>query len=215
MEWIQSTRREFIRTALMAAPVVCLSGLGFISEASAAVSTSPSVDLRFITSKMALRRRYEWSRIKPNPARLRLASLEKYNRITVHHEGCGINVRTSTHSVEQCLDGVLGGHLRRNFGDIGYHFVVDYAGRVWEGRSLGYWGAHVSGQNDQNVGVMLLGNFEMQRPSKEQLDALQKMVLALRTRFNVRPGRVYGHIDLGKTLCPGRYLYGQVAKLNQ
>ena len=72
-------------------------------------------------------------------------------------------------------------------------------------------GAHVSGENEENVGVMLLGNFEYQRPSTKQLDALQETISALRTLYGIGGQQLYGHRDLGSTLCPGRYLYGYVS----
>jgi N-acetyl-anhydromuramyl-L-alanine amidase AmpD len=85
--------------------------------------------------------------------------------------------------------------------------MLDYAGRVWEGRSLKYQGAHVSGQNPGNIGIVLLGNFEGQRPSAAQQANLTILVAELRSFFGISRRRVYGHRDLDSTLCPGRHLY--------
>jgi hypothetical protein len=109
----------------------------------------------------------------------------------------------------------LAGHQRRRFGDIGYHFILDRAGRVWEGRSMQFVGAHVSAENEENIGVMMLGNFEDQRPSDRQVDALRALTFALQGRYAVPATRVYGHRDLGHTLCPGHHLYGEVKALKQ
>ena len=176
---------------------------------------APATDLRFLTRVMPVRRRHEWASIPPNPARLRLAGANRYSRITLHHTGTDVITATSEPAVIRCLDSVLGGHLSRNFGDVGYHFLIDYVGRVWEGRSLAYWGAHVSGQNEQNIGIVLLGNYERQRPSAPQLQTMSRLVHVLRHQYGIRRGQVYGHIDLGQTLCPGRYLYPSVQRLNR
>ncbi len=208
----RQSRREFLRAMLLATPAVAL--VPGVIQASAP-RIAPVTDLRFLTEAMAVRRRHEWTSIKPNPRRLRAASPNLYTRITLHHTGTDVITATSEPAVIRCLDGVLGGHLNRNFGDIGYHFLIDYAGRVWEGRSLAYWGAHVSGENEQNIGIVLLGNYERQRPSNPQLNTMTHLVHVLRHRYGVRRGRIYGHIDLGRTLCPGKYLYPGVQRLNE
>lgn len=164
---------------------------------------------------MPIRRRYEWASVPPNLSRLRLAMPNRYHRITVHHTGLEVITATAESSVVRCMDGVLAGHLDRRFGDIGYHFLIDYAGRVWEGRSLAYWGAHVSGHNEHNIGIVLLGNYERQRPQDVQLRSLAQLAHLLRHHYAIRHNEMYGHIDLGQTLCPGKYLYPAVRQMNQ
>ena len=208
------SRRRFLHSLGLAVPAI--AGLPLISAGSSTQRPALSApDLRFIARELPLRRRHEWARVQPNPERLREATADGYNRITLHHAGTDVIRFTSESSVVSCLDGVLGGHLQRRFGDVGYHFLIDYAGRVWEGRSLAYWGAHVSGHNEHNVGIVLLGNFEKQRASRAQIQSMQKLVGLVRDHYAIRPGAIYGHIDLGRTLCPGRYLYPQVQRLNQ
>ena len=96
------------------------------------------------------------------------------------------------------MEGVFASHTRRNYGDIGYHFVIDYAGTVWEGRSLAYEGAHVACQNERNIGVMLLGNFEEQAPSASQIATASRLLGLLQQRFRIKPHRIFGHRDLGQ-----------------
>ena len=204
------TRRDFIRTMAAALPV--------LAAGPALASATPRTliaDQRFAANGLVLRKRHHWTDVQPNPNRLRVATPKAYDRITLHHAGTQVVTLTSEPAVASCLDGILAGHMKRGFGDIGYHYLVDYAGRVWEGRSLQYWGAHVSGQNDQNIGIVLIGNFEEQRPSRAQLQTMGKLVGLVRQRFGIPEGRIYGHIDLGQTLCPGRHLYPRVRMLNQ
>lgn len=213
VESYRTTRRCFLQRLGMALPALSL-GPGLVSVRATPV-VPPAPDLSFLARQMTLKRRHEWTDIAPNPDRLRVAENLRYNRITVHHSGTEIIRVTSEQAVIRCLDGVLGGHLRRRFGDVGYHFMVDYAGRVWEGRSLSFWGAHVSGNNDHNVGIVLLGNFEHQRPSRAQLNSMRQLVGLIQQQYRIRQQDVYGHIDLGQTLCPGKYLYPAVRHLKQ
>jgi len=51
-------------------------------------------------------------------------------------------------------------HLNGNFADVGYHFAIDGYGKIYEGREIGYMGAHVSDANENAIGIVLMGNFE-------------------------------------------------------
>jgi len=169
------------------------------------------VDLGFLAARLKLRRRSAWTRFLPTAGKLRAAG--GFNRVTLHHAGNTPLFLKAQDSVIRELDGVLTAHRQRRYGDIGYHFVVDYGGAVWEGRSLAYEGAHVLSANEHNVGVMLLGNFEEQKPSVDQVTAATWLVSLLRGRFRIPAHRVYGHRDLGQSVCPGRYVYDHVVRM--
>jgi N-acetylmuramoyl-L-alanine amidase len=193
----------------MAAPALALPG----GRAWAASVKRPlaSVDLGFLAAEMELVRRQAWSRASPRTWLLREAG--GFDRVTVHHAGHAAACGMSRDAVVAVMEGIVAEHEGRDYGDIGYHFVVDGAGRVWEGRNLAYEGAHVSCQNENNIGVMLLGNFEEQWPSAAHLDTLDRLVGLLRARYMIKRHRVYGHRDLGPSACPGRHLYPHVERL--
>jgi len=136
-----------------------------------------------------------------------------FDRITVHHAGATPNYHTARSEVLRDMEGVFVTHTRRNYGDIGYHFVIDYTGTVWEGRSLAYEGAHVACQNERNIGVMVLGNFEDQAPSVSQVATVDLLIGLLQQRFRIKPHRIFGHRDLGHSVCPGKQLYTYVRQL--
>lgn len=187
------TRRGFL-TALGALSPLFLLPSGI--HAASASKRDPA--LTFI-------RRADWSGFQPNLRRLN--EVLEFTRLTIHHEGNAVNMETDEEQVRNHLNGILEAHLERRFGDIAYHFMVDYAGRIWEGRSLLRQGAHVASQNSNNIGVMLLGNFEEQDPAPAQLRALDKLVAILRKQYGIPRSSVFGHCDIGATLCPGRRLY--------
>jgi hypothetical protein len=88
------------------------------------------------------------------------------------------------------------------WGDIGYQFLVDEAGRVYEGRHTdedpatlpgfdaqgrAVVGAHVSGWNSGNVGVSLLGTLTTQRPTAAAQRSLEQFLADLSSRTGVTP----------------------------
>jgi hypothetical protein len=209
------SRRHFVRACALAASAVACPGLVGAAGVRRGQPVKPPDPAEPAIVALPFRNRAAWTDIAPNKERLRTAKAGQYTRITLHHTGTGVITDTAEHRVAVQLDGILGAHLKRGFGDIGYHYLIDYAGRVWEGRSLRYRGAHVSGENEENVGVVLLGNFEKQRPALAQVTSMNQLVGLLRHELRIPAGRVYGHCDLGHTLCPGKALYPRVQMLNQ
>ncbi|MFN0012780.1 MAG: peptidoglycan recognition family protein [Phycisphaerales bacterium] len=133
------------------------------------------------------------------------------NRITVHHDGMDPFSSTSQADAARRLEMIRASHINRRpqpFADIGYHFIIDPAGRVWEGRSVRYQGAHVQDHNEHNLGIMVMGNFDRQRPTPAATNALDRFVAAQMRAYRVPIGRVYTHQELNPTACPGRNLQG-------
>lgn len=99
-------------------------------------------------------------------------------------------------------------HQQQNgWADIGYNYVIDRRGRVWEGRGFGIVGAHTFRQNTGTIGVSFMGNYENLRPTLRQLAAYR----ALRTRLRLQGARIRrttGHKFMPgqSTACPGRFL---------
>lgn len=151
-------------------------------------------------------RRASWRARRANRSELNRAGAP-WRWITVHHSV----VRSEDTSAAASFDTVRGiqrDHMDSNgWGDIGYHFLIDPAGRVIEGRELIWQGAHAGGQNNiGNVGICLLGNFDEDRPSRAAISSLDRLVLELQQklgipRLNVRPHRAWK-----ETACPGRHL---------
>jgi hypothetical protein len=204
-------RRSFIGAAAAAA-----CGLAAPAWAASPIDRRPAsrpLSLDYLRRYVDVYPRAAWSHIRPCPERMHPA--HDFTRLTIHHAGTCVNLHTDFLEVAQDIEGIMVGHLRRQFGDLGYHFVIDRAGRAWEGRSLCFQGAHVAQKNDANIGVMLLGNFEHQKPASDQVEAMNRLTEALRRRFGIPAHQVYGHRDLGATLCPGANLYGDVVALKQ
>ncbi|MFZ4572788.1 MAG: N-acetylmuramoyl-L-alanine amidase [Phycisphaerales bacterium] len=130
------------------------------------------------------------------------------SRITVHHEGDAVYTARTQSTVARRLEGIRQYHRSKGkeWADIGYHYIIDPAGRVWEGRPISVEGAHVAKTNDHNLGVMVLGNFDRQSPTGDQLSSLVGFVRSQMLRYRVPTSRLYTHQELRPTACPGRNL---------
>ena len=92
----------------------------------------------------------------------------------VHHT---VNANDYTRAqVPGILRSIYAYHTRsRGWSDVGYNFLVDRFGRIWEGRYGGVdrpvVGAHTLGYNDNAFAMSAIGNFELRRPSQAMLEA--------------------------------------------
>lgn len=156
--------------------------------------------------------RTKWA--SAGPVMAKVNPMGTVSDITVHHEGWTPVYFSDSRTTAERLDQIRKSHLERlNAGDIGYHYIIDRAGRIWQGREVKYQGAHVKAHNEHNIGVMVLGNFDVQAPSDAQVTALRDTLVKLRKRYNVPVARIYTHQELGKTDCPGKALQPKIASL--
>ncbi|MBI3817864.1 MAG: N-acetylmuramoyl-L-alanine amidase [Planctomycetes bacterium] len=165
-----------------------------------------------------------------NPARLgtELEPMGTPRLITVHHEGKEFNGTTLDDSLRQ-IRSIQDYHLRgRHWSDIAYHFVIDRLGNVIQGRELKYQGAHAGEKNKKgespnakNIGISLLGNYDVQQPTAAQTKALKDLVAYLRKTYNIAQAELYTHGEIKQkykisgTDCPGRYLRTVVEQLRR
>ena len=143
----------------------------------------------------------------------------------VHHT---VNANDYTEAqVPALLRSIYAYHVKsRGWSDIGYNFLVDRFGRIWEGRAGGIdrpvVGAHTLNYNDYSFAMSAIGNFDTVQPPDVMLRAYGQLFAWKLSLHGVNPastsqkiGRgtfpaINGHRDAGSTACPGRYLYAQL-----
>jgi hypothetical protein len=138
--------------------------------------------------------------------------------ITIHHDGMTPYWGLTETEARERLELIRNGHRGKGWSDIGYHYIVDRSGVVWQGRDVTRWqGAHVKFRNENNIGVMCLGNFMLQAPSPAQVASLNRTVAQLRAYYKLRANVVKTHQEWpgAQTLCPGTYLQAQVNVLRK
>jgi hypothetical protein len=158
-----------------------------------------------------LRWRYEYS--------------SKIEKIIIHHtaeNGVG-----NGRDPKEVMRAIYSYHANsRGWGDIGYNFVIDPYGNIYEGRSGGDYvvGGHVYCANTHTMGVALMGNFENEDPSELQLLALETFLPTLASKYNLDltvssvfhgklSNNLLGHRDLGATACPGKNMYELLSQI--
>lgn len=157
--------------------------------------------------------RARWAAASPNTSDMDRAR-QDWSRITVHHTampGRRLQGRP-VENVAETLRQIQKAHMQgEGWADIGYHFLIDPDGRIYEGRRIEWVGAHAgrsggSNHNERNLGVCLLGNFDEEQPTPQALAALNDLIASLRQRYSISTDQVYGHCDFKDTACPGTAL---------
>jgi hypothetical protein len=133
-------------------------------------------------------------------------------------------------------------HVKANgWNDIGYNFLVDRYGQVFEGRGGGITrnviGAHAEGFNTGSTGIAVIGTYSGWRPTREAEAALGKLLAwrldvghvdpassamitsggnaKLRAGSGAYLRAISGHRDAGFTACPGNALYARLGQLRE
>lgn len=94
----------------------------------------------------------------------------------------------------------------RGWKEIGYHYIIDWEGRILEGRPVDRLGAHVEKHNTGSIGIVLLGDLTKQRLTAKQSAALRGLLNDLMTRYGIASQDISGHHQMKYTVCPGTYL---------
>jgi hypothetical protein len=166
-------------------------------------------DISFVMSRDA------WTRGVPDRSNLNPMLPVRY--ITLHHDGMSPFLAKDQSSAAARIELIRVSHRGHDWADIGYHFVVDRGGRVWEGRDLKWQGAHVKNHNEGNIGVCCLGNFDEQSPSDQQLEAAERIISCLMQKYDVPVRRVLSHQEWqgARTACPGRSLQREFSQMRR
>jgi len=156
--------------------------------------------------RLAVQPRSSW---KPRrETRSNLESMKRIRRVTIHHSAMYFR-DTQPRAAAGQIARIQREHMgNRGYGDIGYHFLIDPSGRIWEGRKLRYQGAHASGANNiGNIGICVLGNFVRQRsgqgPTTAQIRSMEQLVVQLMHHYSFGGEALYCHSDFKNTQCPG------------
>jgi hypothetical protein len=153
----------------------------------------------------------------------------------VHHTASGNNYKCA--QAPSVIRGIYRYHVvSMGWRDIGYNFLVDKCGNIYEGRAGGVTkpvlGAHTLGFNSNSMGIAVLGTYTRTKPPAATVTAIARLTawkLGLfganpsgktylksgggnlyRKGKNVRLNVISGHRDGFATECPGRQLYGKL-----
>ncbi|MEO3767390.1 peptidoglycan recognition protein [Streptomyces sp. B8F3] len=152
----------------------------------------------------------------------------------VHHTASGNDYRCT--EAPGLVRGIYRYHTQSlGWADLGYNFLIDRCGRIYEGRAGGVTravlGAHTYGFNHNSTGIAVLGTYDSAAPSRSAVNAVSRLTAwklglfgknpaskqtkvssggkytsGTRVRLNV----ISGHRDGFATACPGMRLYDRL-----
>ncbi|QQR83787.1 SpoIID/LytB domain-containing protein [Candidatus Peregrinibacteria bacterium] len=113
--------------------------------------------------------------------------------------------------------------VSRGWGDIGYNYIIDPAGTIYEGRFGGdrVVGAHAQCYNNGGLGIAIIGNYESKAIPDLALQSLVQLIAAKSAQYGIDPDgqsmfrgnlteNILGHRDVRATACPGAQLYAML-----
>jgi len=171
--------------------------------------------------------RLQWG---ARPFQGEMRALGTVRQIVVHHAaGYGAATRQEGARQVAALQKLHQGPLC-NCPDIGYHFVVDAGGHIYQGRPYFQgdtlaelpqfaMGNHVLNVDSHKLGICLLGCFHAEggecsdTPTPEALQGLEELLGFLCRGYGVRPPDILTHRDFVATSCPGEKLYVALGQL--
>lgn len=107
------------------------------------------------------------------------------------------------------------GHAR-GFAGISYNYILMKSGRMYTGR-----GQHVGAQNDgvnsSSIGIVVAGNYEVDKATDRIVVACGKGIAKLKKRGVIKRGTtvILGHKDTDATACPGKNLYARLSGIRR
>jgi hypothetical protein len=156
------------------------------------------------------------------------ASYTKVTHLIIHHSA-GINESNNWKAV---VASIFDFHVNTNgWQDIGYNWLIDPNGKVYEGRGGGenVRGSHMCSYNNNTMGICMLGNFELVEPKEKAIDALKTLLGYKACKEDISPEgssniasysghmhHISGHLEgcaPAHTMCPGKFLFSKLASI--
>lgn len=160
--------------------------------------------------------------------------------VFIHHTA-GSNSYTKAQA-PSIIRGYLAYHTQnRGWCDIGYNFLVDKYGTIYEGRAgsidLAVTGAHASGFNSYITGISVMGTYTGSAPSSAAQSSVKRLIAWKANQYGFTPtgkmtltsgggstsrypsGKkvslnvVSGHRDTSHTACPGTSFYSKLGSI--
>ncbi|MFA5069682.1 MAG: peptidoglycan recognition family protein [Patescibacteria group bacterium] len=195
---------------------------------------TPSVSAKDISLDIITRAEWEadesW-RFNSKNQEIWPAEYAKVEKIIIHHTAGSLGGADPA----AIIRGIYHWHaVSLGWGDIGYNYLIDEKGNVYEGRygGDGVMGAHAyndktnAGYNRGTLGIAILGNYQTDVLTNAAKEALTNLIAVKARDFGFAPdGRsifndedllnLVAHRDIDSTLCPGRNIYSQMDQIRE
>lgn len=144
--------------------------------------------------------------------------------IFVHHTASEVNALSDSYATMRAI--YYYHAVVRGWGDIGYNYLIDANGNIFEGRfgGKGVVGAHTANFNVGSIGIAVIGNYQNKEIEYSALKSLTSLLSKLSLENGLNPigyttmrgeniSVISGHRDAGRTQCPGESLYSKLFQI--
>lgn len=152
-------------------------------------------------------------------------------KIIIHHTAkISSGILTKDDAIKEIQDIYKYHTVKRWWWDIWYNFLIDPMGNIYEWRAWWEWviWAHAKWNNSPSIGISLMGNFEIEKPSAKAIESLIRLSTVLAKKYKINPKytttyhkdikdfpyiesqkwfSIAWHKDAWSTACPGKNLY--------
>ena len=98
----------------------------------------------------------------------------------------------------------------KKFYSIGYTFLIDKNGKINQLHNINETTSHTYNYNNCSIGIALVGNFEVEEPTKLQIVSLTVLLNYLLIKYNITSDKIKPHsffgCETGATACCGKNL---------
>jgi N-acetylmuramoyl-L-alanine amidase len=112
---------------------------------------------------------------------------------------------------QKLVEAVRDWHIKRNFRDIGYHYLIDCEGKLLKGRNLEHIPAAQRGHNSRSIAICLDGLYDFQF-NERQFFTLLNWVEDVSKEYDYAI-TFHGHCEVSSKLCPV-FDYKHILELN-
>lgn len=191
--------------------LISLFSTNFISSNANEINNSEN-DIKIITRK-------EWEAKDP----IKDMVIHKPEKITIHHSGVIYPVKVNLiekmkglQRYSQSSEKMANGKVKEVWADVPYHFIISGTGEIAEGRDINYSGDTNTEYDPKNhILINVLGNFQEQEPTEEQIKSIVKLCSYLCKKYNISIEEIKGHNDFATTDCPGKNLSKLIGKIKE
>ena len=229
---------ENLKVNLVAAGTSATDGT-LKAATSTATATATSAEGAALKPSVITRAQWGATESQANTTTRRSAKLQA---MYVHHTASS-NKYTEAEAFQQ-IRGIYDYHTKvLKWDDLGYQFIVDRFGNIYEGRRGSMTdlvvGAQAGGYNANTIGVSAMGNFDEVEPPKATIEALTRLLAWKGYQYNLNvtgtttlttstagPSTarykngvavtvpvILGHRNTNLTACPGQYLYSKLGSI--
>jgi len=131
----------------------------------------------------------------------------KITKITIHHGG--VEVSADKDPIESIRNLQKWSRVEKKWIDIPYHFMIDLEGKIYEARPINLPGdTNTEYDPTGHALIEVMGNYEIQEFSENQMKSLVALSVFLAKEFNVPVSDIKTHKDYSATtVCPGKNIY--------